>query len=75
MYLMGVKPWESSKWVLPDLKQMTGKVRQRLEETNPELAIQNESIGDDMGTGEQQDEERMGNEDRIREKEKEHGLA
>ncbi|KAF2122876.1 MFS monosaccharide transporter-like protein [Lophiotrema nucula] len=40
MYLMGVKPWESAKFVLPDLEELDDKTRQRLEETNPELAIQ-----------------------------------
>ncbi len=37
MYLLGVKPWESAKWVVPNIEEMSGKTRQRLEENNPEL--------------------------------------
>jgi hypothetical protein len=40
MYLMNVKPWESSKWVVPPLEQMSGKLRQNIEEANPEKAIE-----------------------------------
>jgi SP family sugar:H+ symporter-like MFS transporter len=43
MYLMGVKPWESAKWVVPSLEEMDGKMRERLEAGNPELAIQREA--------------------------------
>ncbi|KAJ4288452.1 hexose transporter hxt5 [Kalmusia sp. IMI 367209] len=39
MYLLGVKPWESAKWVVPSLDQLSGKVRRALEETNPEIAV------------------------------------
>jgi SP family sugar:H+ symporter-like MFS transporter len=42
MYLMGVKPWESAKWVVPSLEEMSGKTRQQLEALNPELAIKSE---------------------------------
>lgn len=45
MYLMGVKPWESSKWVVPNLEEMSGKMRKRLEAGNPELAIKKEMAG------------------------------
>ncbi|KAJ4376036.1 hexose transporter hxt5 [Neocucurbitaria cava] len=45
MYLMGVKPWESSKWVVPNLEEMSGKMRERLEAGNPELAIKKEMAG------------------------------
>jgi len=38
MYLMGVKPWESAKWEVPSLDQMSGKVRRALEEANPQIA-------------------------------------
>ncbi|KAF1849252.1 siderophore iron transporter mirC [Cucurbitaria berberidis CBS 394.84] len=47
MYLMGVKPWESATWEVPDLEEMSGKMRQRLEAGNPELAIKKEMAGDD----------------------------
>jgi len=40
MYLMGVKPWESSKWVVPPIEQMSGKMRRNIEEANPEKAIE-----------------------------------
>ncbi|KAI8943256.1 hypothetical protein NX059_001278 [Plenodomus lindquistii] len=42
MYLMGVKPWESAKWVVPSLDEMSGELRKRLEEANPELAVKQE---------------------------------
>jgi sugar porter (SP) family MFS transporter len=45
MYLMGVKPWESAKWVVPSLDEMSGDVRQKLEAANPELALQKETNG------------------------------
>lgn len=73
MYLMGVKPWESSKWQVPSLDQMSGKVRQRLEEANPEIAIagtadSNERTGVDVGA---HGEEGKGSEDELREKKEE----
>ncbi|EAT82204.2 hypothetical protein SNOG_10810 [Parastagonospora nodorum SN15] len=49
MYLMGVKPWESAKWVVPSLEEMSGKVRERLEANNPELAIKKEVAGGEEG--------------------------
>jgi hypothetical protein len=59
MYLMGVKPWESATWVVPPIEQMSGKVREKLEEANPELRVVgsegvhdeglNERRGSDMG--------------------------
>jgi SP family sugar:H+ symporter-like MFS transporter len=50
MYLMGVKPWESAKWVVPSLEEMDAKTRERLEAANPELAIQREAgVGADAG--------------------------
>jgi hypothetical protein len=45
MYLMGVKPWESAKWVVPSLEEMSGDVRQKLEAANPELALHKETNG------------------------------
>jgi SP family sugar:H+ symporter-like MFS transporter len=52
MYLMGVKPWESAKWVVPSLEEMDAKMRERLEAGNPELAIQREGgIGAGAGSG------------------------
>lgn len=42
MYLMGVKPWESAKWVVPSLEEMSADLRKRLEEANPELAVKQE---------------------------------
>ncbi|KAL1798135.1 hypothetical protein ACET3X_002172 [Alternaria dauci] len=45
MYLMGVKPWESAKWVVPSLDEMSGDVRQKLEAANPELALHKETNG------------------------------
>lgn len=49
MYLMGVKPWESAKWVAPNLDKMSGKMRERLEAGNPELAVKREKTGDTAG--------------------------
>lgn len=46
MYLLGVKPWESSKYVVPSLEEMSGKDRERLEQTNPEIAIANQRDSD-----------------------------
>jgi SP family sugar:H+ symporter-like MFS transporter len=40
MYLLGVKPWESAKWVVPDLDELDPKTRRDLEETNPEIAVE-----------------------------------
>ncbi|KAL5410000.1 hypothetical protein PMIN04_010804 [Paraphaeosphaeria minitans] len=37
MYLLGVKPWESAKWVVPDPDELDPKMRRVLEETNPEI--------------------------------------
>lgn len=45
MYLMGVKPWESAKWVVPSLEEMSAEMRQKLEAANPELAIKAEAEG------------------------------
>jgi SP family sugar:H+ symporter-like MFS transporter len=47
MYLLGVKPWESAKWVVPNLDELDPKTRRALEETNPEIAVaaQRESTG------------------------------
>jgi len=45
MYLMGVKPWESAKWIVPSLEEMSGEMRQKLEAANPELAIKADSEG------------------------------
>jgi len=50
MYLMGVKPWESAKWVVPRLEEMSGKMRERLEANNPELAMKKEVAGGGEGT-------------------------
>lgn len=43
MYLLGVKPWESSNYVVPGLEDMDGKMRQRLEAGNPELLAKKET--------------------------------
>jgi len=45
MYLMGVEPWESAKWVVPSLEEMSGEMRQKLEAANTELAIKTDSEG------------------------------
>ncbi|KAF2005633.1 MFS monosaccharide transporter-like protein [Amniculicola lignicola CBS 123094] len=68
MYLMGVKPWESANWVVPDLDQMSGKVRQRLEETNPELAIHNERTANSTET--EHEKAQGGSEEGLHEKRK-----
>ncbi|KAJ4360160.1 hexose transporter hxt5 [Didymosphaeria variabile] len=49
MYLLGVKPWESSMWIAPDLNELDPKTRRALEETNPEImaAAQRDSNGMD----------------------------
>ncbi|XP_014562412.1 hypothetical protein COCVIDRAFT_84374 [Bipolaris victoriae FI3] len=49
MYLMGVKPWESSKWVVPSLEEMNSKTRQQLEALNPELALKKEVASGENG--------------------------
>ncbi|KAF2502458.1 MFS monosaccharide transporter-like protein [Lophium mytilinum] len=40
MYLMGVKPWQSSKWEVPPLELMDEKTRRDIEATNPERSAQ-----------------------------------
>lgn len=40
MYLMGVKPWLSSKWEVPPLEEMDEKLRRDIEQTNPERKIE-----------------------------------
>ncbi|KAH3951644.1 hypothetical protein HBI56_079550 [Parastagonospora nodorum] len=65
MYLMGVKPWESAKWVVPSLEEMSGKVRERLEANNPELAIKKEVAGGEEGL---RARESGGSEEALREK-------
>ena len=52
MYLLGVKPWESAKWVVPSLEEMSGKMRARLEAGNPELTVHKEIAGDGVGNEE-----------------------
>lgn len=49
MYLLGVKPWESAKWVVPPLEELSGDVRRRLEEGNPELRVKKEMAGGEGG--------------------------
>ncbi|KAF2817144.1 MFS monosaccharide transporter-like protein [Mytilinidion resinicola] len=39
MYLMGVKPWQSSKWEVPPLELMDEKTRRDIEATNPERKV------------------------------------
>lgn len=76
MYLMGVKPWESAKWVVPSLEELDGKMRQRLEQGNPELALKKEEVGAGEGVvatengagGARAAEEREGSEEALREK-------
>ncbi|KAF2262818.1 MFS monosaccharide transporter-like protein [Lojkania enalia] len=70
MYLMGVKPWKSAKWVVPDLDQMDEKMRHRLEQTNPELAIQQNNTGG-VRAEEQGDKVRDGSEDGLTAKKEE----
>jgi SP family sugar:H+ symporter-like MFS transporter len=80
MYLMGVKPWESAKWVVPTLEEMSGKMRERLEAGNPELAIKRETAGEGGvdrvdGEGEMRAEEKMaerdGSEEALRQRKEE----
>jgi SP family sugar:H+ symporter-like MFS transporter len=68
MYLMGVKPWESAKWVVPTLEEMSGKMRERLEAGNPELAIKREGVVDDSGLRAEGrlETEREGSEEQLR---------
>lgn len=49
MYLMGVKPWESAKWVVPELDQLNPKVRQALAETGGVTALERPSGGAEVG--------------------------
>jgi len=60
MYLLGVQPWKSAEYVVPDLEQMSGKVRKRLEETNPEIAIANQNVEGTRGVSEEENEKREG---------------
>ncbi|KAF2740222.1 MFS monosaccharide transporter-like protein [Polyplosphaeria fusca] len=74
MYLMGVKPWESSKFVMPSLEEMDAKTKERLEITNPELAIVNEGgQGGVMARegSDELDEKRQGSEDGLARKREE----
>jgi SP family sugar:H+ symporter-like MFS transporter len=74
MYLMGVKPWESAKWVVPSLEEMSGDMRVKLEAGNPELAIKKETDGSGSVRHEGDDEIRRseaardGSEEGLREK-------
>lgn len=77
MYLLGVKPWESASYVVPSLEEMSGKVRKRVEEGNPELRVEKEENlerGDRVGVNGARDgeglraEEREGSEEGLREK-------
>lgn len=68
MYLLGVKPWESAKYVVPSLEEMGGKMRERLEAGNPELTVQREVAGVDGVDGVRAEEVRDGSEDALREK-------
>jgi hypothetical protein len=77
MYLLGVKPWESAKWVVPSLEEMSGKMRERLEAGNPELTTKKEIApgGVDGGVNGARAEEqdhvaRDDSEEGLREKEK-----
>jgi len=70
MYLMGVKPWESAKWVVPSLEEMSGKMRERLEAGNPELALKKEIAsggGAGVNGGGARAEERGESEEALRE--------
>ncbi|KAF2845632.1 siderophore iron transporter mirC [Plenodomus tracheiphilus IPT5] len=71
MYLMGVKPWESAKWVVPSLEEMSGDLRKRLEEANPELAIKAETTGGITGAEQREESGVEGNGVRAREEEDE----
>jgi len=51
MYLMGVKPWESSKWVVPSLEEMSGKVRRDYEAANPEKVLTNPDANPNAALG------------------------
>lgn len=31
MYILGVKPWKSSKWQMPDLEEADEKTRERIQ--------------------------------------------
>lgn len=70
MYLMGVKPWESAKWVVPSLEELDGKMRERLEAGNPELALKKEvAPGEGHSEGlRAQEGGDQGSEERLREK-------
>jgi MFS transporter, SP family, sugar:H+ symporter len=85
MYLMGVKPWESAKWVVPSIEELDGKMKERLAATNPEMAARTESIGGVGGAGgvangttdggiRAAEHDREGSEDNLKEKEKENGV-
>jgi MFS transporter, SP family, sugar:H+ symporter len=67
MYLLGVKPWESAQFVMPSVEEMDAKTRQRLEETNPEMAIREESAAGAVARegSDELDEKREGSEDRT----------
>jgi SP family sugar:H+ symporter-like MFS transporter len=56
MYLFGVKPWTSSKYVVPSWEDMSAKDRERLEATNPELAIANAEGGGVRASGSAEEE-------------------
>lgn len=77
MYLLGVKPWESANYVVPSLEEMSGKVRERMEAGNPELAVKKEreeaeGVEDGLVAGNEMDgaraEEREGSGEALREK-------
>jgi SP family sugar:H+ symporter-like MFS transporter len=68
MYLMGVKPWESAKWVVPSLEEMSADVRKRLEAGNPELALKKEMEGGMGGARAAEGDEEAGRGSAAREK-------
>lgn len=48
MYLMGVKPWESAKWKVPSLEEMSGDMREKVVRGNPEIAVA-DGVGEGVG--------------------------
>lgn len=57
MYLLGVKPWESSKWVVPELDELDPKTRRALEDANPEIVAAEQRESDAVDTGEKTEKE------------------
>jgi len=71
MYLLGVKPWESAKFVIPSIDEMSGNVRKALEEAggDPNVLAETERREGVSEDGTTRDSRVGGSDEHLREKE------